>query len=429
VRSRRIAAFVSLALSCGVVAQEGREPGGDLKYIVIISRHGVRAPTWTAEQLNRYSSQPWPKWDVNPGELTRHGRLLIKLLGAYDRAYLAGQGLLHSTGCADLDHLYIWSDVDQRTIETAAAFAESLLPGCGLKIHSMAHAASDPIFNPLGSMGKPDRAMALASIMGRIGGSPEELVNLHRDAFWTLQQVLLAGGKSQESLLSAPVSVVAGSGESLVDITGPIRTGSTLAENLLLEFADGRKGDDLGWGRLNAENLRQILTIHTAYAELARRTPYLARQRGSNLLFHVLASLEQAAARKPASGALGEAENRVLLLAGHDTNISNLSGMLGLNWLLPGYPADDTPPGGALVFELRQRGAEPPRVRTYYMAQSLDQMQNAVPLTLQRPPLRAPIFIPGCSGSSEGYECTWTAFRRVAEGAIDPTMVSRISPR
>src|SRR5262249_20642944 len=152
---------------------------------------------------------------------------------------------------------------------------------------------------------------------------------------------------------------------------------STLTENLLLEFCDGRHGKELGWGRVNAENLRHILSLHTAYADLARRTPYLARARGSNLLFHVVASLQQAANGARVEGAIGPPGTRVLVLSGHDTNISNLSGMLGLDWLLPGYQQDDTPPGGALVFELRKRGQESPRVRVYYTAQSMEQMRDA----------------------------------------------------
>ena len=321
--------------------------------------------------------------------------------------------------------MYIWADTDQRTLETGKAFAESILPGCGLTIHSAPKDESDPIFNPLHfSIGKPDRALALASVMGRVGGSPQELLSLHREAFQELQRILLGGGKAQQSVFASPMAIVFGKRDALIDITGAIRTGSTLTENLLLEFTDGRKGDQLGWGRLNAQNLRQILAIHTAYSDLARRTPYLARARGSNLLFRVLASLEQAATGKAIAGALGPPGNRVLLLAGHDTNLSNLSGMLDLSWLLAGYQADDTPPGGALVFELRQRGQEPPRIRTYYTAQSLEQMQNATPLTLQAPPLRAPVFVPGCSGSSEGYECGWGAFRRTVEAAIDRQFIT-----
>jgi 4-phytase/acid phosphatase len=272
-------------------------------------------------------------------------------------------------------------------------------------------------------MGKPNRALALAAVAGRIGGHPEDLVDLYRPAFRELQRILDGGGKASKSMLDAPVSIVAGRGDNLVDITGAIRTASTLTENLLLEFTDGRRGDELGWGRLNSENLRQIMAIHTAYADLARRTPYLARARGSNLLFHVLASIEQAATGIRVRGAIGPPEDRVLIVAGHDTNLSNLAGMLGLNWLLPGYQPDDTPPGGALVFELRKRGQEEPRIRTYYTAQSLEQMQSAKPLKLESPPLRAPVFLQACSGSGQGFDCTWSSFRSVVEAAIDHEFV------
>jgi 4-phytase/acid phosphatase len=81
-------------------------------------------------------------------------------------------------------------------------------------------------------------------------------------------------------------------------LRGPFTTGSTFSENLLLEYANGMRGDDLGWGRLTRENLERVLEVHTVYADIMRRTPYLARARASNLLAHVLRSLEQAATGK-----------------------------------------------------------------------------------------------------------------------------------
>jgi 4-phytase/acid phosphatase len=402
----------------------GAAPTNDLKYVVIVTRHGVRAPTWTAEELNEYAAEPWPKWNVKPGELTEHGRLLIKLFGAYYRADFARQGLLSLTGCADANRVYVWADTGQRTLETGRVLAESILPGCHLKIHSVPEDEPDPIFSPLGChIGKPNRELALAAVMGRVGEHPEDLVNVYAPALRELQRILEGSAKASKSLFDSPGSIIAGKGDNLVDVTGALRTGSTLTQNLLLEFTDGRKGHELGWGRLNAGNLRQIMAIHTAYADLARRTPYLARVRGSNLLFHVLASLEQAVTSSQAPGAMGPPDTRVLILTGHDANLSNLSGMLGVNWLLPGYQPDDAPPGGALVFELRKRGQEQPRIRTYYTAQSLEQMQDAKLLSLESPPLRAPVFLPGCSRPGKDFECTWGGFRAAVEAAIDHEFV------
>jgi hypothetical protein len=44
---------------------------------------------------------------------------------------------------------------------------------------------------------------------------------------------------------------------------------------------------------VNEDNLQLMMSIHTAYADLARRTPYVARADGSNLLSHILKSIEQ----------------------------------------------------------------------------------------------------------------------------------------
>jgi 4-phytase/acid phosphatase len=98
------------------------------------------------------------------------------------------------------------------------------------------------------------------------------------------------------------------------------------------------------------------MRLHAVYADLARQTPYVARLQGSNLLSHVLNSIEQAVQGSAVTGSLGEVGDRVLIIVGHDTNISNIAGMLGIDWLLDGYQPDDTPPGSALVFELWQQG-------------------------------------------------------------------------
>jgi 4-phytase/acid phosphatase len=59
----------------------------------------------------------------------------------------------------------------------------------------------------------------------------------------------------------------------------------------------------------------------------------------------------QAVSEPPVTGSLTKPGDRVLILVGHDTNLANISGALSLSWLIDGR-RDDTPPGGALIFEL-----------------------------------------------------------------------------
>ena len=358
----------------------------------------------------------------------------MTLLGAYYRAYFVQAGLLPSTGCDGAADAHIRADVDQRTRETGRALAEGLFPGCRVDVHSLPGDRTDPLFHPVAAgVGAAESALARAAVLGRVGGNPSALVDVYRPAFDSLREVLFGckpGGScaaehqsGKQGLLALP-SAVDASKDNLVELRGPIRDASTLAEDFLLEYANGMAGKDLGWGRLNERNLREVMSFHTAYADLLRRTSYIARAQGSNPMSHILKSMEQAVNNRAAVGSLGKPGDRLVILAGHDANISNIAGMLGISWLLEGYQRDDTPPGGALVFELWQEAGEARySVHTYYTAPTLRQMREALPLTLASPPAVAPVFLPGCSGADQKMSCTWTAFRRTVSNAIDTRFV------
>jgi 4-phytase/acid phosphatase len=426
-------AIVSFAFLAAFASNEDSQ----LRYIVILSRHGVRSPTARPEDLNRYSAEPWPDWGVAPGMLTPHGRDLMRILGAWNRSYLSEQGLVSPTGCAEAKYVFAWSDTDARCRESGAALLDGMLPGCNATAQSRPPGERDPLFKPFESEIAPsDQGLAAAAILGQIGGHPEALAEVHRPAFEELERVLLgclpgrdcpAKENSKRSVISESIAVKAGTRNAAAEVTGALHTGSSLAENLLLEYLNGWKGPDLGWGRLNESNLQEIMRLHTAYADLARKTPYIARAHGSNLMSRILSSMQQAQSAKAVKGALGKVDGRVLLLVGHDTNASNISGLLGINWLLPGDQPGDPVPGGALVFELRQSVVSKAYfVRVYYTAQSHNQMRNATPLSADRPPLRAPIFVPGCGTSSEGFECDWTRFEQTVSAAIDRRFVAPV---
>ena len=431
----KLVALVTILLSAPAAkagAPNTAAPVPKLRFVVIVTRHGVRSPTWTASELNAYSGEPWPDWEVAPGNLTPHGSKLMTIFGSYYRRYFASAGLVHPTGCEDASHVHIRADVGSRTRETGRALANGMMPGCNVDVQTV-NGGADPLFNPLGAgIAKPDRALAAASISGRIGANPSALVSAYRQEFATLREVLfgcapaklcpLEEKPGKRSILEQPSRVLESKGDNPADLQGPLRIGSTLSEDLMLEYANGMEGKDLGWGRLDAGRLLEIMRLHTAYADLARQTPYIARIQGSNLLKHVLRSMEQAVQGKPVTGSLGEVGDRVLIIVGHDANISNIAGLLGVSWILDGYEGDDTPPGGALVFELWQAEGKM-AVCTYYVAQSLEQMRKTVPLSLESPPLKSPIFVPGCSTADEKMTCPWKAFQHTIETAIDPAFV------
>lgn len=403
---------------------------GELKFVVIISRHGVRSSTGTTDQLNQYSAEPWPTWSVPPGYLTEHGARLMTLFGAYDREQLAAQGLLAPSGCADASQIRIIADSDQRTRETGKALAAGLAPGCELEVSALTEGKADPLFHSLSAgVGRPDKALATAAISGRIGDNPQGLTEAYRPQLEALEQVLricnpganCEGKPAPQSLFDISSTIALGKGDHLVDFHTPLNVASTMTENMLLEYTEGMDTANVGWGRVDIHKLRELLQLHTASEDISGRTRYIARVQSSNLLFHVLQSMEQAQSNHSIVGALSKPGDRLLILVGHDTNLANISGALDLNWIIDGR-RDDTPPGGALVFELwKRRGAEEYSVKTYYTAQTLDQMRNTTLLTLANPPERVPVFVPGCSQADAS--CPWKAFQQTVKSVIDSEFV------
>ncbi|MGB6692364.1 MAG: histidine-type phosphatase [Terracidiphilus sp.] len=410
-------------------------PSEQLKFVVIVSRHGVRSPTGKTDQLNQYSAQPWPAWSVPPGYLTEHGAKLMTMFGIYDRELLSQQGLLSAEGCDDAGRVTIIADSDQRTRETGKALAAGLMPGCAIEVHAQAEGTPDALFHSLeAGIGHPDRALATAAVSGRIGNNPAGLVDAYRPQLKALDDVL-SGCNGQtsckidgpvnegprKSLFAVPSIIEAGKGSHLVELRGPLSTAATMAEDLLLEYTEGMDAAQVGWGRVDRNKLLEVMQLHTASSDLERRISYLAREQSSNLLAHILDSMQQAVSEKPVAGALTRAGDRLLILVGHDTNLANISGALDLSWLADGR-RDDTPPGGAIVFELwTQAGSAEYSVRAYYTAQTVDQMRNATPLSLAAPPERVKLFIPGCSRADQS--CAWSGFESTVRAAIDSDCV------
>src|ERR1700722_11594884 len=119
--------FCMLPLAPPACAQ-APAPDAHLELVVMLSRHGVRSPLTAQADLDKFSAAPWPIWDVAPGILTAHGYQLMKDFGNWDLINSAGEGLLAPTGCADVAHVTILADTDERTRETGKALSEGMFP-------------------------------------------------------------------------------------------------------------------------------------------------------------------------------------------------------------------------------------------------------------------------------------------------------------
>jgi 4-phytase/acid phosphatase len=394
-----------------------------LKFVVILTRHGVRSPTHNNSGYDRYSALPWPQWNVPPGYLTPHGFELMKLFGGYDRAWLAEQSLLTASGCGDVARVTILADSDERTRETGKALAEGMFPDCGLAVQALPQGTHDPLFHSMSAgAARADPALETAAIRGRIGGDPANVAKAWRAQLTALEEVLDGcghappGARKPLSLFEIPASLAPGTLRHPVQMRGPLGVASSLTENLLLEYTDGMPAEEVGWGCVDGARLRYLMQLHSTDEDLKDRTPAIARVNSAYLLQHILMAMEQAVSGKRIAGAPGKPGDKLLILAGHDTNVANVAGALGLHWILDGR-RDDTPPGGALAFELwRKPSSGVDSVRVEYTAQTLEQMRAAQVLTPANPPDRVPVFVPDCGRAD--MSCTWQGFAETIHHAL-----------
>lgn len=397
--------------------------GAHLRLVVILSRHGVRPPTWTQERLNAYSALPWPMWSVPPGYLTPHGFELLKRFGSFDREFYSASGLFPASGCPATDGTHVWADTDQRTMESARALAEGLFPGCPPAVHSLAAGERDPLFHPGSGRSQaedgPSKKISLVTAPASQNGSQgDELIA-------EMQHVLMgclpeADCRPEHSpaipLLGAPATV---------DARDPMGLAASFAEDFLLEYVEGMPDDQVGWGKVDEHQLIKFLELHSRNSDLAHRTPERARLEASNLLFHITRTLEQGVEKRTVEDAVGPVDGKMVLLVGHDTNIEGVAGLLGLHWTLDGRK-DDTPPGTELAFQLWQSERGAYTVRVTVAMQTLTQMRELHELTLAAPPANQVVTLTGCGTDADS--CRWNDFLRTADAVVDRNSVFTEQP-
>lgn len=167
------------------------------------------------------------------------------------------------------------------------------------------------------------------------------------------------------------------------------------------------------------------MQMNTQYHDFMLRTPYAAQVTASDLAIHLRDTILAAASGKPAKYQLGSMEDHFILLDGHDANLIWLGGLLRLDWVLSDQTFNATPPGSALVFEVRRdRTTGTAKVQVLFLSQTLDQIRELRPLTPAEPPSIAPVFVPGCSGPGPTYACPVQEFAGIVDSMIDTRFVS-----
>jgi 4-phytase / acid phosphatase len=431
-RSTRLTLFAALALFTQL--PETAAAQFTLERVVLVSRHGVRSPT-SMDKLKEYTkSRTWPSWPVADGCLTTHGKTAASRMGAYYRREFTARGLFSAGRRPAANQVFALADVDQRTRETRNGLLEGFLARPQTKdVCTCAHPPPDPLFHPVGAkVCKIDRDLAEKAVMERAGGDLESALRPYRHTVKQLQEVLdccqpqlcAAGVLCTLETATAKLKVT----DDNVTLTGPIAIGSTVSEVFLLEYAENMPSKQVAWGYPSTpDSIRPFLKLHGLQFELLQRTKYLAKLQASALVRQVLETLRQTAEGTYDPIRTVPREAKLVIYVGHDTNLANIGGMLEVNWQLGDYLQNETPPAGAMAFELLRDKTGKAFVRMAYYSQTLDQMRNLTQLSLPRlsgparktTPNVARIVIPSkfCSEPKDGA-CSWNEFYTAAKHEV-----------
>lgn len=362
-RPQRLTARVLLA--CAALAWAGASQAEPMRveHVVVIMRHGVRAPITGEAPEGTLTRDPWPTWSVPPEHLTAHGAKALQVVGRSDRQWLASLGALPAKGCPAAGQVRIWTNTAERTIASGKAFADGLAPGCETPVGHLQPDQVDPLFEPLRAGVAPfDGAAAVASIQAYTGGVGRLAARLQREQ--DELDRLLGCGAGKACSPRRPSRVTPSADGRGIDLTGPIRDASGTAQVLLLQYAEGLSPGRTSWRGIEPGALKRVGALHAALFDVFTRPPYMMARQAGPLSRRLLEILDT-----PGNGGVD-------VFMGHDTNVTAMGAALGVPLDALGYARGDVPPGGALVIIGLVDDAGNRSVRVHYQTQSPDALRR-----------------------------------------------------
>jgi 4-phytase/acid phosphatase len=432
--------LAALLAAVGTIGAASPPAASDhLLLTVALFRHGVRAPLTDLNCGDNHANAAWPLlrlWKAREwGDLTDHGKQLALQLGHY-------YGNQYKNAFGRSYEVYLWTDVDRRTIDTGEQLGKGFEEVGVEKVtvafrpidRSPGAVNKDPLFHPYAAYcGTPDEA-TLAKIVKNINDNWKSWMaqTPNRENFARLDTVLdcPAGGNCAPlSELSDSASVASSQSRSTSPITwkGRFPYASTATEAFLLEYANGMDKGQVGFGRVFPPNsggqpMTAMLGLHEFYFEQTDRDPYLAKVGGSSLLLEISDQFRRKTGLKVEGCPHATADSVFVGLVGHDTNLAGVGKLLGLDWKFAGagdatdnLPPNDALPAGALVFELWS-GSRGSYVSVFYIAQSLTEMRTG---DKADQPYFMTVTGKACKAGQPVCEIPLTTFLDLADRAID----------
>ncbi|GBR68662.1 histidine phosphatase family protein [Gluconobacter kanchanaburiensis] len=314
---------------------------------VVVMRHGIRAPILPGVSSPSLTERRWPEWEDGPGQLTRHGRDVVSIVGQDDGAFWRRSGLV-AAGCPSVSVFTVIADTDQRTLDTAKAVAGAAFPSCDVPVTPATTLPQNP-FKPV----ETAETVRLAT-----NAMSQALADFHPNSEMAELMTSFGGVLKNPYWTLAPSTIEVSRGGWPV-LHGPLLAAFQITDTFMMEYEQGMQA---GWGALTAADVGRLLALNTLYARLTRRSAFLASVESAP----VVGLIKETFARSLTG------KKHVLLIVGHDDTLNALAGRFGLHWQAAGLPVDMPLPAGALIFDLVQNARGRQAVRFRYSAPTLE---------------------------------------------------------
>lgn len=382
-----------------------------LEQVVVFSRHGLRAPLASpTSTLGKITPNQWPQWDTPASYLTTRGGVLESYFGHYFNEWLVDNKLLTENTCPSENEVYIYTNSLQRTIATGQYFTVGAFPGCIVPIiHKEKLGTMDPVFFPVISDDNPEFKQAAITSINQtahakgIEGLNQKLNNTYQDLSniinYTQSTNCLAD--KQCDFTDLPTKIIIEKGKE-PGITGPLRTGTSIADAFILQYYEGAPLQDIAWGKIkNNKQFEQLVAIKEYYNTILFGSPVIAKQVAANLINYINQTFSE------------KNHTKFTFLVGHDSNVASLFSALKIkSYTLPDQ-FETTPIGGKVVFQKwRDNHSGEALMKIEYFYQSTDQIRNLTQLNRNNPPHKVTLEMENCPTNTMGF-CSFSTFKQI----------------
>lgn len=396
-----VMSFVPNIASAQVKQSQEFKDKYELKEVVVLSRHNIRAPLSGKNSiLGKITTHQWTNWTANASELTLKGGVLETMMGQYFRKWLESEGLFRDGYCPNDDEINIYANSMQRTIATAEYFKAGLLPTCNQSVyHRFSPSKMDPLFFPrLTKVSDEFKVEALRQI-SQMGGE-KGIIGINeslKDSYDLIEKVTEM--KNSPACKEDNICALNDYNTQLTfnlgdepNMKGTLKTANTIADALILQYFEVADDKEAAFGHnLTTTDWEKISRVKDVYGDVLFSAPIVAVNVAHPLLVYIKDELKSDV-------------RKLTYLVGHDSNICSLLNALGVEeYSLPNTIEKKTPIGSKLVFEKWQdKNSKEEFISIQLVYQTTNQLRNLEALSLDNPPAMFPIKLSGVASNEFG---------------------------